>query len=397
MNGKMRALGETPSKIREIYEYGRRLKAEIGEENVFDFSLGNPSLEPPKSVAEGLKDLLESECQTHLHGYTSAAGDARVREAIAKDLNRRYGTDYRAEELYLTVGAAAALTAVLTALLNADDEVILSAPYFPEYRVFVERCGARCIEVMGCAEDFAPDVEAIRRAITTHTQAIILNSPNNPTGTVIARETLCALSLMLKEESARIGHTIYLISDEPYREIVYDDKEVPHAPLLYRNSIICYSYSKSLSIPGERIGYVLIPRDADDGEGLMHAVWGAGRALGYVCAPSLFQHLLPYVISDTANIAVYRENRDLLYRELTDLGFCCVYPSGAFYLFVKAPMGNAAAFAKAAREEALLFVPSESFGIAGYVRISYCVETETILRSLPAFRRLRARYSKSLY
>ena len=214
---------------------------------------------------------------------------------------------------------------------------------------------------------------------------------------MIARETLCALSLMLKEESARIGHTIYLISDEPYREIVYDDKEVPHAPLLYRNSIICYSYSKSLSIPGERIGYVLIPRDADDGEGLMHAVWGAGRALGYVCAPSLFQHLLPYVISDTANIAVYQKNRDLLYRELTNLGFCCVYPGGAFYLFVKAPLGNAAAFAKAAREEAILFVPSESFGITGYVRISYCVQTETILRSLPAFRRLRARYSKSLY
>ncbi len=397
MNESMRALGEAPSKIREIFEYGCRRKAQIGEDAVFDFSLGNPSVEPPESVNTTLISLLKGESDTRLHGYTSAAGAPDVREAIAEHLNRRYATDYHKDEIYLTAGAAAALTAVLTALLVAGDEVIVNVPYFPEYRVFIERCGARVIEAPTHPNDFMPDIEAVRRAITERTQAIIINSPNNPTGTVIPPDTLRALAAMLCEESARIGHPIYLISDEPYREIVYGDKEVAHAPSYYRDSVVCYSYSKSLSIPGERIGYVLIPRVATEGEALMHAVWGAGRALGFVCAPSLFQHLLPYVLDETADIRIYEKNRELLYRELSSLGFSLVPPDGAFYLFVKAPMGDAQAFAEEAKKEEILFVPSDSFGIEGYVRISYCVKTETVLRALAAFRRLRARYGEFLY
>lgn len=397
MNQNMRALGEAPSKIREIFEYGCRRKAEIGEDAVFDFSLGNPSVEPPVQLNAALISLLKGDSAAQLHGYTSAAGAPDVREAIAEHLNRRYATDYHKDEIYLTAGAAAALTAVLTAMLTEGDEVIVNAPYFPEYRVFIERCAARVTEVLTRPDDFMPDIEAIRRAITHRTQAVIINSPNNPTGAVISPDALRALSAMLCEESRRIGHPIYLISDEPYREIVYGNKEVAHVPSYYRDTVVCYSYSKSLSIPGERIGYVLIPRAAAEGETLMHAVWGAGRALGFVCAPSLFQHLLPFVLDETADITVYERNRDLLYRELASLGFSVVPPDGAFYLFVKAPMKDAQAFAEEAKKEEILFVPSDSFGIEGYVRIAYCVKTETVIRALPALRRLRARYGEILY
>ena len=397
MNQSMRALGEAPSKIREIFEYGCRRKAQIGEDAVFDFSLGNPSVLPPASVNAALTALIQNESPTRLHGYTSAAGDPRIREQLAEDLNRRYATDYHKDELYLTAGAAAALTATLTALLNVNDEVILNAPYFPEYRVFIERCGAKVVAVSTLPSTFTPDISALRDTINERTQAVIINSPNNPTGAVIRPDELRALCDMLREEAARIGHPIYLISDEPYREIVYGDLCVPHVPSYYRDTVVCYSYSKSLSIPGERIGYVLIPHEAADGVALMHAVWGAGRALGFVCAPSLFQQLLPHVLHDTADIAVYQKNRDLLYRELSALGFEVVPPDGAFYLFVRAPMGDAASFAEEARGEEILLVPSDSFGVSGYVRISYCVATDTVLRALPAFARLRARYGEKLY
>lgn len=398
MNEAMLALGKVRSVIREIFEYGLRRKREIGEENVFDFSLGNPSVAPPEAVGDGLVNLIQGTDAVALHGYTSAAGDPAVREAVAAYLNEVHGTKFSASELYLTVGAAAALTCTLTAICNTGDEVVVCAPYFPEYRVFIERTGAKVVETAADPTTFTPDPEAIRAAITDKTVAVIINSPNNPTGAVISADELKALCEMLREREREISHPIYLISDEPYRELVYDGVEVPFVTKYYRNTVVCYSFSKSLSLPGERIGYVLVPKAAADGEDLMAAVAGAGRALGFVCAPSLFQKLLPRVLGKTSDLSLYKYNRDLLLGHLSSLGFAVVPPKGAFYLFVKAPFGDAERFATLCREEEILVVPADSFGVAGWVRISYCVAPKTVERALDAFSRVREKYTeKELY
>ena len=385
---KMTALGTRRSVIREIFEYGCRRKAEIGAECVFDFSLGNPSVPAPPVVNETLAALLAEREPAALHGYTTAAGDRRVRQAIADHLAATHGAVADPDLIYLTAGAAAALTITLSALLpdTGEGEVLLLAPFFPEYRVFVEQAGGH-VRVLPLKEpNFEIDPAALRASIGEHTAAVIINSPNNPSGSVLREENLRAVAAVLQEAEATYGHPIYLIADEPYRELVYGDVTVPFIPNLYADTVVCYSFSKSLSLPGERIGYIFVSPGAQDARQLYAAIMGAGRALGFVCAPALFQYLIPPCLGKTADLAVYRENRDLLYHALCEMGYTCVPPDGAFYLFVKAPGGDAGAFCEAARAYELLLVPSDDFGYPGYLRISYCVATDMIRRSLPAFR-----------
>ena len=393
VNEKMPALGATRSVIREAFEYGKRRKSEIGEENVFDFSIGNPSVPSPTEVNESLIRLLSESEPVALHGYTSAQGDAGVRSAIADYINTTYGDSVSANDFYLTVGAAASLTVSLTAILNEGDEVILIAPFFPEYRVFVERTGARAVTVESEKVTLQPDIQRIEAAFTERTRAIIVNYPNNPTGAVITEENAKALGVLVSRMSEKFQSPVYLISDEPYRELVYDGVTVPYLPKYCDNTIVCYSFSKSLSLPGERIGYIMVsPRCADHGA-VYEAVCGAGRALGFVCAPSLFQYMIPHILGKVSDLTVYAENRRLLYSALTEIGYEAVKPDGAFYLFVKAPEADAKAFCERAKKYELLLVPSDSFGCGGYVRISYCVKTEQIKRAIPAFRALCESYS----
>ncbi len=392
VNESMRELGARRSVIRELFEYGKMRKAEIGADRVFDFSLGNPSVPAPDAVGETLTRLLQEEDPVSLHGYTSAQGDAAVRRAIAAYIERTYGTPVTENCLYLTAGAAASLTISLTAILHPGEEVILLAPFFPEYRVFVERTGAVVVPVLCDPASFQPDLAALEAAITEKTRAIIVNSPNNPTGVVITEENIRALAAVLQSASERFGNPVYLIADEPYRELVYGDVQVPYLPNDYDNTLVCYSFSKSLSLPGERIGYILVSPRAENFTSLYQAVCGAGRALGFVCAPALFQLLIPHVLGQTADLQVYDRNRRLLYEALTDYGFDVVRPDGAFYLFVRAMEDDAVAFCERAKQYELLLVPSDDFGIKGYVRISYCVTTEQIERSLPAFAALANSY-----
>ena len=391
---KMLALGKKSSAIREIFEYGRKRKAEIGEENVFDFSLGNPSVPAPPVVNETIKKLVTEEDPVLLHGYTSAPGDPSVRAAVAAYLAETYGTDDTADNIYMTVGAAASLTVTLGALVCEGDEVIVLAPYFPEYRVFAENAGAKLTEVPCRAGDFQPDIAALSLAVNEHTKAVIINSPNNPTGAVFMEESIKALAALLSAKENEYGHPIYIISDEPYRELVYGGVTVPYTANYYDNTVSCYSFSKSLSLPGERIGYICVSKKCTEWRELFFAVCGAGRALGYVCAPSLMQKLVPACLGKTADTSVYAKNRELLYTALTSYGYECVSPDGAFYMFVKAFCDDAAEFCEAAKKHELLLVPSDSFGVSGYVRISYCVTTEQIERSLPAFRALAKDYGK---
>ncbi len=392
MNPMMRELGARRSVIRELFEYGTRRKQEIGAENVFDFSLGNPSVPAPDTVRTELIRLLTETPAVELHGYTTAAGDMGVRRAIADYLNRTYGAGADAKYMYLTVGAAASLTISLTAILNPGDEVVLLAPYFPEYRVFVERTGARVVPVLSNPSDFQPDFAALEAAVSPSVRAVIVNSPNNPTGAVLTEESIRRLATLLQTKQEQYGLPIYLISDEPYRELVYGDVEVPYITKYYANTLVCYSFSKSLSLPGERIGYVLLSPRAEEADVLYEAICGAGRALGFVCAPSLFQKMIPACLGLTSDLSVYRTNRALLLEALTGMGFRVVPPDGAFYLFVASPEPDAVAFSERARELELLLVPSDDFGCPGFVRISYCVSTEQIERSIPAFRRLAELY-----
>ena len=388
INETMYSLGSMRSEIRELFEYGKMRKAEIGEENVFDFSLGNPSVPCPDKVNEALVKLIIESSPVSLHGYTSAQGDLGVRSAISEHILKSHGFNAPADSIYLTVGAAAALTCSLTAVVSPGEEVILLAPYFPEYKVFVERCGAS-VKVVKCNDgDFTPSVEAIADAINDKTAAVIINSPNNPTGAVYPEASIQAIANTLNEKSKMIGKPIYLIADEPYRELVYGDVDVPYIPKYYSNTIVCYSYSKSLSIPGERIGYCMVSPEATDAKRVYAAVCGAGRALGFVCAPSLLQRLIPHCIGITSDISIYDTNRQLLLTKLTEYGYTLVKPDGAFYLFVKSPIADAKAFSEIAKKHELLLVASDSFGYPGYVRISYCVSTEQIKRALPAFKNL---------
>lgn len=392
INEKMRQLGAKRSVIRELFEYGKKRKAEIGEENVYDFSLGNPSVPAPTEVSEALSELIEKENPVLLHGYTSAQGDAAVRAAIAEHVNKTQNAGVNADCLYMTVGAAAALTCSLTAVASEGEEVIVLAPYFPEYKVFIERTGATVREVLCNTETFQPDIAAIDAAINEKTAAIIVNSPNNPTGAVFTEQSIVALTNLLKRKEAELGHVIYLISDEPYRELVFDGVKVPYLTNYYNDTLVCYSYSKSLSLPGERIGYVLVCPKMTDFVSVYQAICGAGRALGFVCAPSMLQKLLPRVLEKTADIEIYDTNRKLLLSELTSYGYTVVKPDGAFYLFVKTLEPDANAFCERAKKFDLLLVPSDSFGCGGFVRIAYCVTTEQVKRALPAFRALAESY-----
>ena len=391
INEKMRELGARRSVIRELFEYGKKRKAEIGAENVYDFSLGNPSVPAPDEVNEALIKMLSEENSVMLHGYTSAQGDLSVRMAIADYINKTYGESITADCLYMSVGAAAALTSTLTAIVSPGEEVIVPSPYFPEYKVFIEKCGGIIREVP-CDKDLMLDVDAIRSAINVKTAAIIVNSPNNPTGAVYSQENIKALADALKECEEKHAHPIYLIADEPYRELVYDGVDVPYLTKFYDNTIVCYSFSKSLSIPGERIGYALVCPRCSDFTAVYQAVCGAGRALGYVCAPSLLQKLLPYCLGKTADISVYDRNRRLLIEKLTEYGFEMIKPQGAFYLFIKSPSGDAYEFCERAKSHEILIVPSDDFGCKGYARLAYCVTTKQIEDALPAFEALAKTY-----
>ncbi len=389
---EMLALGKTASVIREIFEYGNRRKMEIGAENVFDFSLGNPSIPAPKAVQEAITELVEQTDPVALHGYTSAPGAPVVRQAIADSIVKRFDFPATAANIYMTCGAAASLTVSLKALLVPGDEVVVLAPFFPEYRVFVEAAGGKLVSVPSRQSDMGPDLDALAAALTPKTKALIVNSPNNPTGAVIGKEDVIALCALLKEKSSAFGTEIYLLADEPYRELVYGDVEVPYLPAYYDNTLVCYSYSKSLSLPGERIGYIFVSPKVTDSGDVFAAVCGAGRALGFVCAPSMMQYVIAKVLQEKSDIAAYKKNRDLLYDALTEYGYDAIEPQGAFYLFVRSPEADAAAFCERAKKYELLLVPGDSFDGPGFVRISYCVAEDTIRRSLPAFKKLIEEY-----
>lgn len=391
LNKKMMELGKKSSVIREIFEYGNKRKAEIGEENVFDFSLGNPSIPTPKAVTDTLIGLLEEKDPILLHGYTSATGNMEVRTAIAKDIEKRFGATSNPSLIYMSCGAAASLTISLNALLNEGDEVILLAPFFPEYRVFVEKAGAE-VRIVNCSENFQINLDALDKAINANTKAVIINSPNNPSGVVFDENSIVGLSKLLKQRAFEFGTDIFIIADEPYRELVYGGVTVPYIPNYYDNTIVCYSFSKSLSLPGERIGYIFVSPKVKAAADVFAAICGAGRALGYVCAPSLLQYAVKECLGQTSDISVYEENRNLLYNALSKYGYSVVRPDGAFYLFLKSPDSDATAFCERAKKYEILLVPADSFGCPGYVRISYCVKPETIKRALPAFEKLIEEY-----
>ena len=388
LNERAYALGSNRSAIRDLFEYGCARAAVVGRENVFDFSLGNPSIPTPEAVHTAIREVLEQTDPVELHGYTSAVGDLAARQAIADDLRGRYGASVSPGEIFLTCGAAPALVAVFGALTFPGAEILAIAPYFPEYRVFVEGVGARFAEVPPDVPDFQINLEALARCLNEKTAAVIVNSPNNPAGTVYAAETLARLGALLARKSAEYGHPIYIVADEPYRELVYGGAAAPFLPAIYPSTIVCYSYSKSLSLPGERIGYVYVPRAAADGEALYAAVAGAARNAGHVCAPSLWQKVIARCAAVRPNLAAYDRNRRALYGGLTALGYEVAKPDGAFYLFVKAPGGDANAFSEKAKRRDVLVVPGDGFGCPGYVRLCYCVKYETIERSLPLFRAL---------
>ena len=356
-NKKMHHLGSVRSVIRELFEFGKKRAQEVGADKVYDFSLGNPSVPAPACVNEAIKDLVTNYPSTLLHGYTSAQGDLSVRKAIAEYVNERFNTKLNADSIYMTVGAAASLCITLRALNEGDDEFITVAPFFPEYTVFTEATGATLKVVPMKEDDFQIDLDAFEKAITPKTKGVILNSPNNPSGVVYTKETIIGATAILGDKQKEYGHPIYLISDEPYRELVYGDVEVPYLMNYYDNTIVCYSYSKSLSLPGERIGYVALSDKLEDERGVYAAVCGAGRALGYVCAPSLMQRVVERCLRATPDIAEYKKNRDLIYNSLTEMGYTCIRPDGAFYLFVKALEEDANAFCDRAKELGLLIVP----------------------------------------
>lgn len=390
INEKSYAYGAQKSSIREIAAYGAQRKAEIGAENVYDFSLGNPSIPAPEAVRASIERSLTLS-PTQLHGYTPAPGLPAAREAVAASLNRRFGTGYAAGDVYLTCGAAASLSITFHATVNPGDEVIVIAPYFPEYRVWIETAGATCVEVMADASTFQIDVAAVASAVNERTKAVVINSPNNPVGSVYAEQNLRDLSAALAAAEERLGTQIYLVADEPYREITYD-AEVPWVPSIYDRTIVCYSYSKSLSLPGERIGWVLVPNTNPDHDKLVLAVAGAGRKLGFVCAPAIFQRVVIDCIDEPSDVEAYAENRRALTEGLSALGYEFIEPQGAFYLWVKALEPDANAFFERAKSFELLPVPSDSFGCPGWVRVGYCVSRDTIVNSMPAWKKLAESY-----
>ena len=394
VNPTYEKLGSAPSMIRELFAYGLRRSAEVGPENVFDYSLGNPSIPAPQPVQQALLDVLHDTDPIQVHGYSMAGGFDGTRRAVAEDLTHRFGMTIRPEELFFTCGAAAALISVIRALtVSPDSEFVAIAPYFPEYLPFVESNGGKLVSVPADLDTFQISLDILEAHLTSHTQAVLVNSPNNPTGVVYSRQTLEGLAELLRRESTQFGHPIYLIADEPYRELVYDGVEVPFLPTIYPNTLVCYSYSKSLSLPGERIGYVCVPSCVEGQADVLHAVAGAARSSGHVCPPTLVQLALQRCTDARPDLAAYDANRRLLYRELTQMGYECIPPQGAFYLFVRVPDGDDVAFSQRAKlEHDLLVVPSTAFHCPGFLRLSYCVSHDMILRSLPAFRAIREKY-----
>ena len=393
MNKKMLELGNNRSIIRELFEFSKIQKEKYGAENVYDFTLGNPSVPPHKKVDETIIELLNTKSSSYNHGYTSAPGDIEVRKEIAKDLNNRFNTNYLFSNIYMTCGAAASLCITLKAITESEkDEILAMAPYFTEYKVFVESAGAK-FGIVPANETFGINFKELEKMINKNTKAIIVNSPNNPSGVVYSKDELEKFSELLSKKEKEFNHPIYLVCDEPYREIVYDGILVPHIPSIYHNTVICYSYSKCLSLPGDRIGYILVPDQVDDAKDLYAACLGAGRALGYVCAPSLYQKVIERCASITSDMNEYKKNRDLLYNGLKKIGYDCVYPQGAFYLFVKSLEPDANNFMEKAKKYNIVIVPSDGFGVKGYVRLAYCVSSKTIIDSLPAFEKLYKEYN----
>ena len=385
---EMVQLGAKRSGIRELFEYGLKRKAEVGAKNVFDFSIGNPSVPAPDTVQAEYRRQAERQDTVKVHGYTSATGAMSVREAVAKNLNERFDAKARPQNLFFTCGAAPALMSTMKAMRVEGAEFIILAPYFPEYPTFIHAVGGKPVVVPANTTDFDLHVEEIEPYFTAHTQAIIINSPNNPSGVVYRRADLEKLAELLRKKSAEFGHPIYLIADEPYRELVFDGYEVPFIPNIYENTVVCYSWSKSLSLPGERIGYVFVPDRCADSVDLFNAVAGSARALGHICAPTTSQYVVEHCCNIMPDIAAYDENRKTLYKGLTEMGYTCVYPHGAFYMLLKAPFGTALEFSEKAKEFNILVPPCESFGCPGFLRLSTCVSHEMIVKSLPAFKAL---------
>lgn len=387
---QMYEYGSVRSCIRELFEFGKQRAAVAGKENVFDFSLGNPSIPAPKKVEEAICRLLNSEDPIAIHGYSSAAGNDYVRKTIADSINKRQGTNFSKNNIFITCGAAPALMACFKALIcSSDSEIVAVAPYFPEYKCFVEASGGKLTVVPANTETFQINFNELEKRINKNTQAVIINSPNNPSGVVYTEDTIRHLSDMLTEKSSIYGHPIYLISDEPYRELVYGGIKVPYVPKYYKNTLVCYSYSKSLSLPGERIGYIVIPDEIEDFDMLYPAVAGGARAAGHVCAPTLFQRVIAECIDVMPDLTTYEKNRNLLYNSFTKMGYHCAKPDGAFYLFFEAPKGyTAKEFSEKAKEYNLLIVPGDDFGCPNHLRLSYCVTTEQIEKALPIFEKL---------
>lgn len=387
---RMYDLGAAPNKIRELFAYGLERKAQIGAENVFDYSIGNPSVPAPKQVYDAFIDLLETD-PVVLHEYSPSPGDPKVRVAIANHISERFGLAATPGCVYVTSGASSAIAISLAAICNEGDEVITPAPYFPEYKTWSNTAGATLIEVPTLVPSFQLDIDAIEAAINERTSAIIINSPNNPVGSVYPEESLRELATMLERKQRELGRDIYIISDEPYREIVYG-AHVACIPSFYANTIVCYTYSKSLSLPGERIGYIYVNDAMDNAEDVFTAICGAGRALGYICAPIILQRVVARCLDVPADVEAYAENRDVLTEGLRKIGYEFVEPEGAFYLWMKALEDDANAFSERAKEYELLLVPSNSFGTSGWVRLSYCIAKDTIINSMPALRALYDSY-----
>ena len=391
---KMAAMVKNSSAIRAMFEEGNRLAKIYGSENVFDFSLGNPNVPAPDAVKYAIKELLEEEDPVVLHGYTNSnAGYEDVRKAVADSLNERFGTHFGSKNITMTVGAAGGLNVILKSLINPGDEVIAFAPYFGEYRSYTDNYDGVLIEVSPNTIDFQPKLDEFEKKITQKTKAVIVNTPNNPTGVVYSEETIQKMASILEKKQKEYGTDIYLISDEPYRELAYDDVEVPYLTKYYANTIVGYSYSKSLSLPGERIGYLVIPDEASDSEKLIGAVNVATRILGFVNAPTLQQKVVKSCLNEKTDISYYDRNRETLYNGLKELGFDCIKPEGAFYLFVKSPIADEKEFCNEAKKYNILIVPGSSFACPGYVRMAYCVSYETIVNSLPKFAELAKQYN----